>query len=65
LARHSANNWFDAALPDDYKEIAQLLKFSEEETQERIQRITLQAAKSWDWYGVAPAAAWLPLLPPA
>ena len=63
LARHSANNWFDAALPDDYKEIAQLLKLSEEETQERVQRITLQAAKSWTWYGVAPAAAWLALLP--
>ena len=42
LARHSANGWFDAGLPDDYKEIAQLLKLSEEETQERIQRVTLQ-----------------------
>lgn len=62
LARHTANNWFDAALPDDYKEIAQLLKIPEEEARERIQRVTLQAAKSWDWYGVAPAAAWLPLL---
>lgn len=25
LARHSANGWDDAALPDDYEEIAQLL----------------------------------------
>ena len=62
LARHSANNWFDAGLPDDYQEIAQLLKLSQEETHEHIQRITLQAAKSWRWYGVAPAATWLPLL---
>jgi hypothetical protein len=25
LARHSANGWDDAALPDDYKELAALL----------------------------------------
>ena len=65
LARHSANNWFDAALPDDYAEIGQLLNLPEDEVHQRIQRIALQAAKSWTWYGVAPAAAWLPLLPAA
>ncbi len=63
LARHSANTWFDAGLPDDFKEIGQFLTLREDELHERIQRITLQAAKSWTWYGVAPAAAWLPLLP--
>ena len=63
LARHSANGWFDAGLPDDYRDIAQLIKLSEEETWQRIQRVTLQAAKSWTWYGVAPTAALLPLLP--
>ncbi|HEY0268343.1 MAG TPA: metal-dependent hydrolase, partial [Methyloradius sp.] len=26
LARHSANGWDDAALPDDYSELAQLLR---------------------------------------
>lgn len=65
LARHSANGWFDAGLPDDYQTIGHCLKLSEHEVHERIQRITLQAAKSWTWYGVAPAAAWLPLLPEA
>jgi HD-like signal output (HDOD) protein len=65
LARHSANGWFDAGLPDDYQAIGHCLKLSEHEVHERIQRITLQAAKSWTWYGVAPAAAWLPLLPEA
>ncbi|MDP1755153.1 MAG: metal-dependent hydrolase, partial [Methylotenera sp.] len=25
-ARHSANGWDDAALPDDYRDIAQLLR---------------------------------------
>lgn len=63
LARHSANNWFDAGLPDDFKDIGQFLNLREEELHERIQRVTFHAAKSWAWYGVAPAAAWLPLLP--
>ncbi len=27
LARHSANGWDDAALPDDYRDIAELLRF--------------------------------------
>ncbi|MDO8207715.1 MAG: HDOD domain-containing protein [Gallionella sp.] len=31
LARHSANGWDDAALPDDYKELGELLRISEEE----------------------------------
>jgi len=31
LARHSANGWDDAALPDDYREIGELLRMSEEE----------------------------------
>lgn len=26
LARHSANGWDDAALPDDYRDIAELLR---------------------------------------
>ena len=63
LARHSANGWFDAGLPDDFRDLSKLLKLSEEETWERVRYITLQAAKSWTWYGVAPTAAWLPLLP--
>ncbi|MCX7627354.1 MAG: HDOD domain-containing protein [Methylophilaceae bacterium] len=31
LARHSANGWDDAALPDDYAAIAELLRLSQEE----------------------------------
>jgi HD-like signal output (HDOD) protein len=31
LARHSANGWDDAALPDDYKEIGELLNMNPEE----------------------------------
>ncbi len=30
LARHSANGWGDAALPDDYKDIGELLRMPAE-----------------------------------
>ncbi len=63
LARHSANGWDDPALPDDYADIARFLNLSEEAVHARILRVTLLAARSWRWYGVPPAAAWLPMLP--
>lgn len=61
LARHSANGWLNAALPDDCKAIHELLKLSQEESWERVRRTTLLAAQGWEWYGVPPAAAWLPM----
>jgi len=36
LARHSANGWDDAALPDDYKDIAGLLRMKPEEIQAMV-----------------------------
>jgi HD-like signal output (HDOD) protein len=36
LARHSANGWDDAALPDDYKAIGELLHLNEEATLQRL-----------------------------
>lgn len=65
LARHSANGWFDAALPDDFAAIGKLLSMPQDELWERTRHTALQAARDWDWYGVAPSAAWLPLLPGA
>ena len=63
LARHSANTWADPALPDDYKGVSDLLNIDEEEVQQRVQRITLQAAREWTWYHVRPPAAALLFLP--
>lgn len=62
LARHSANGWNDAALPDDFAAIQKLLGMSEEELHERIQRVALKAAREWEWYGVMPSAAWFPAM---
>ncbi|MCE5181984.1 MAG: HDOD domain-containing protein [Betaproteobacteria bacterium] len=61
LARHSANGWNDAALPDDFAGIADFLKKSPDDTWDRIRHTVLLAAKGWEWYGVPPAAAWLPM----
>ncbi len=36
LARHSTNGWDDAALPDDYKDIAELLRISPEQAMTMI-----------------------------
>jgi len=36
LSRHSAKGWHDAALPDDYKEIGELLKLNPEEVMEMV-----------------------------
>ena len=36
LARHAANGWDDAALPDDYKAIGELLHLNEEATLQRL-----------------------------
>jgi HD-like signal output (HDOD) protein len=60
LARHSANGWQDPALPDDYRDIAQFLGIGEEAAYHRVIATCLQAARSWTWYGVPPAAALLP-----
>ncbi len=61
LARHSANGWNDAALPDDFAAIQAFLKISPDEVWERVRYTALQTAKGWEWYGVHPAAAWLPM----
>jgi HD-like signal output (HDOD) protein len=63
LSRHSAKGWYDAALPDDYAAVQELLQISADEAWARIRSIALATAKDWNWYGVPPAASRLPMLP--
>ena len=42
LARHSANGWSDAALPDDFGAIRAFLKISPDEVWERVRHTALQ-----------------------
>jgi HD-like signal output (HDOD) protein len=50
LARHSAEGWDNAALPDDYAAIQKFLNLPEEEVMERVQRVARQAGNGRDWY---------------
>lgn len=61
VARHSARGWHDPALPDDYEEAGRLLGIGSEALRARVIRVALEAGREWSWYGVRPAAAWLPL----
>jgi HD-like signal output (HDOD) protein len=62
LARHSAHGWDDAALPDDYAVIGRTIGLGPEAARDRVIKVALKAAADWDWYGVPPAAALLPLI---
>ncbi|MEO8630285.1 MAG: HDOD domain-containing protein, partial [Betaproteobacteria bacterium] len=63
LARHSANGWDDEALPSDYAAIQKLVNLPAANAMRCIRQAALVAAHTWNFTGVRPAAAWLPLLP--
>ncbi|MGL5987147.1 MAG: hypothetical protein ACRCZ5_09770, partial [Burkholderiales bacterium] len=63
LARHSADGWFNAALPDDLKAIQAFLRQDEWDVRRVIMRSILAAARSSAWYQWPPAASFLPLQP--
>jgi hypothetical protein len=60
LARHSANGWDDAALPDDYAAVASFLKLPQSEVCERMVRLAFSAAAGNGWYEIPGTAAQLP-----
>lgn len=59
LARHSANGWDDAALPDDYKAIGELLRLNQETV---LKRIGVPLPETESETSVADTNAGLPLL---
>jgi hypothetical protein len=54
FARHVANGWDDAALPDDFKAAAELTSLSEDEVYKITIQATARAAESWSWYAAEP-----------
>lgn len=62
LARHSANGWDDAALPDDFAAIGRLTGTTPAGARERVLRVAVKVAADWEWYGIRPPAAQLPEL---
>ena len=63
FARHSANGWYNAALPDDFAAIDSFVSMGAENVMDYINRNVLVAAREWHWYNFRPAATWLPMLP--
>jgi hypothetical protein len=61
LARHSANGWYDPALPDDYGGLQKLVSLPPDQVKRWVRQSALQAARHWRDFGVRPAAAWLPM----
>jgi HD-like signal output (HDOD) protein len=56
LARHSSHSWGNRALPHDYAVIGELLVLSEDEAEQRVLTVAVEAAAEWQWYGVEPPA---------
>ena len=63
VARHSAHDWYDPALPDDYKGLRKLLNLPLDGVLRWVRQSAVQAARNWRHTGIRPAAAWIPLLP--
>ena len=59
LARHLSNGWLDPALPDDYRNMGDLINASSETAYVMTQKIALQVAREWQWFGTQPVAAML------
>jgi len=61
LARHINNSWQDPGIPDDLKQASSLINLGLDSTYRLIQKIAIEAARDWQWFGVTPAATWLAL----
>jgi HD-like signal output (HDOD) protein len=62
IARHSANGWYDPALPDDHNELQKLVNLPPDQIQRWVRQSAMQAARLWRYTGVRPSAAWIPML---
>ncbi|GAO35745.1 hypothetical protein SCT_1136 [Sulfuricella sp. T08] len=63
VARLAETGWHDPALLANYEVIAEMLHMHLDEVVHTVHRNAVAEARHWDWYGVPPAAAFLPMLP--
>lgn len=63
LARHLSTSWYDPGLPDDYKNMADLIGVTSDSAYRLIQKISINIAHEWQWYNTPPVAAKLPQYP--
>jgi len=63
VARHSDQDWYGAELATDFESASAFLHLPVDAVSSMVHRSAVAAARRWEWYGVAPAAARLPMLP--
>ncbi|BCB26222.1 hypothetical protein SKTS_11080 [Sulfurimicrobium lacus] len=65
IAHLAERGWYGTQIDATLEAMADLLNLPLEETVLRVHQTAVAAARHWEWYGVTPAAAWLPMLPGA
>lgn len=63
VARLTETGWYAPALLANYEVIAGMLHMHLDEVVHMVHRNAVVDARHWDWFGVPPAATWLPMLP--
>lgn len=63
IARHAESGWYGTQLPADYEVLTGLLHLPFDEIVALVHHNAVASSRHWEWYGVPPAAAWLPMLP--
>lgn len=63
LAHLAESGWYGAQIEAVLEAMADTLNLPFGEAVLRVHQAAVAAARQWEWYGVTPAAAWLPMLP--
>jgi hypothetical protein len=63
IAGHAANGWNSPALAADIEALSAIMKMTPDNTATLVHVNAAIAGRACAWFGVAPAAAWLPMLP--
>jgi hypothetical protein len=65
IAHIAERGWYGAQMEATLEAMADNLNLPLETTTWLVHQTAVAAARHWQWYGVPPAAAWLPMLPGA
>ncbi len=63
IAHMAERGWYGARMEATLEAMADNLNLPLETTTWLVHQTAVAAARHWQWYGVPPAAAWLPMLP--
>lgn len=63
IAHMAERGWYGAPMEATLAAMAENLNLPLETTTWLVHQTAVSAARHWQWYGVPPAAAWLPMLP--